>query len=255
MVVTPLEKLLAFKALVIAKGLSVSERRVAAALVDHFNGVSGRCDPSIDCLAEELDIDRRTVLRSVRKLNRLEIIFKDRHQGRHRTNSYEPNWPKLKAMLAGWRLGRRRNRRKEGATEPSPREGQSCPSSGDTADTQIYSRNLVQESICDVDIDEDDKSRLGETMLGGGQARRTLAKSHRGARSISSRESADQSALQRWQGDLLEHDANLFQAIVVAVDDTATEEITAAEVRRHGGGLEYILEHRADLVTRQGSHD
>lgn len=254
MLVKPLEKLLAFKALALAKGLSVSERRVAAAIVDHFNGISGRCDPSIDCLAEELGIDRRTVIRCVRKLDRLEIIFKDRHQGRHRTNSYEPNWQKLREMLATWQLGGKWKRRTDRGTISTSRKGQSGHSSGDSGVTQICSRNPVQESVRPGNV-ADDSIRSGEGMVSNGPARRPLAKTpYRAPRRIASREAADQSALRRWEAELLKLDAALYQAIVIAIDDSAVAAITAAEVRRHGGGLQYILENREQLLAKRDGH-
>ena len=50
----PLDTLLAFKAIALMPKLSAAERRVAAAIVDHFRRGDGRCDPGVERLANLL---------------------------------------------------------------------------------------------------------------------------------------------------------------------------------------------------------
>jgi predicted transcriptional regulator len=253
MLVTPLQKLLATKAIALMPGLSTSERRVAVAIIDHFRREDGRCDPGIDRLAEELDIDRRTVLRSVHKLDRLEIVHKDRHQGRYRTNSYEPNWKRLDEIEREWRQRLSRTARKRGTNQPL-HQGQNKASAGDGPVTQTCSLSLSEEPVASSTVSAD-SARLSEMKLSNGQARRALSKSVRRAlQRMTSREAAEQSALQRWDADLREQDRALYGAIVNAIDDAAISAITAAEVRRRGGGLEYIVEHLEQLLAKGNGH-
>ena len=69
-----LDILIAFKSISLAPDLSVTEKRVASALIDHFNRQTTQCDPSLDTLAILLGIHRRTVIRSVNRLGALEIL-------------------------------------------------------------------------------------------------------------------------------------------------------------------------------------
>ncbi len=52
--------LCAYKALNIAPGLSDTARRVAGAIIDHFNRRTGQCDPNIDRLVRMLEVNRAT---------------------------------------------------------------------------------------------------------------------------------------------------------------------------------------------------
>jgi AraC-like DNA-binding protein len=62
--------LIAHKAISLASELSNSEKRVAAAIIDHFNRRTGQCDPSLDCIAELIGMSRRTVMRATSRYGR-----------------------------------------------------------------------------------------------------------------------------------------------------------------------------------------
>jgi DNA-binding MarR family transcriptional regulator len=95
-----LDMLIAFKAISLTPDLSVTERRVASAIIDHFNKRTTQCDPSIDTLAALLGIDRRTVIRSVNRLVSLKYFRRIRHGGNFHRNFYEPNWKRFREVEA-----------------------------------------------------------------------------------------------------------------------------------------------------------
>lgn len=74
--------LFAHKALNVMAGLTEATRRVAGAIIDHFNKRTGQCDPSIERLATLLGIDRATVIRATDKLHELGFIEKTSHGGK-----------------------------------------------------------------------------------------------------------------------------------------------------------------------------
>ena len=78
----PLDILIAFKSISLAPDLSVTEKRVASALIDHFNRQTTQCDPSLDTLATLLGIHRRTVIRSVNRLVLFKYFRRIRHGGK-----------------------------------------------------------------------------------------------------------------------------------------------------------------------------
>ncbi len=60
--------LFAHKALNIVPGPSANARRVAGAIIDHFNRKTGQCDPSVGRLARLLGVNRATVIRATNDL-------------------------------------------------------------------------------------------------------------------------------------------------------------------------------------------
>jgi hypothetical protein len=53
----PLDTLIAFKIICLSEDLSPTGRRVAAALIEHFNRRTGRCDPSHARIAALLGVE------------------------------------------------------------------------------------------------------------------------------------------------------------------------------------------------------
>jgi hypothetical protein len=102
----PLDILIAFKSISLAPDLSVTEKRVASALIDHFNRQTTQCDPSLDTLAILLGIHRRTVIRSVNHLVSLKYFRRIRHGGNFHRNFYQPLWPRFREVEAEWKIRR-----------------------------------------------------------------------------------------------------------------------------------------------------
>jgi hypothetical protein len=65
---------MALKMLALCEDLTVTERRVGAALLDHRNHRTGRCDPGLDTLSRELGINRRTVIRASAALEKRGLV-------------------------------------------------------------------------------------------------------------------------------------------------------------------------------------
>ena len=125
-----LDILIAFKAISLAPDLSVTEKRVASALIDHFNRQTTQCDPSLDTLATLLGIHRRTVIRSVNHLVRLKYFRRTRHGGNFHRNFYEPLWPRFREVEAEWQIRRLKHsqRFREGNLPPAGCSGGPCQS-------------------------------------------------------------------------------------------------------------------------------
>lgn len=96
--------LIAHKAIGLAPGLSGDTRRVATAILDHFNHKTGRCDPSIGRLATLLGIGERTVRKATQQLcNGDERLFdKKSHGGHAHCASYAPCWQTFHALVDAW---------------------------------------------------------------------------------------------------------------------------------------------------------
>jgi hypothetical protein len=81
---------LALKAIALTDRLNGTEKRIAVAVLDHFNRKTGRCDPSYETLAKLLRVHPRTIGRGVTKVVKVGFLKKVRHGGNNRCNSYRP---------------------------------------------------------------------------------------------------------------------------------------------------------------------
>src|SRR5690242_5029263 len=102
MAIRSLDTLLALKALCLAPGLNSNQRRVGAALIEHFNRKTGQCDPGHGRLAYLLSIDKRTAIRCTQALVASGLFEKVRHGGRSSRNLYVPCWSRLSEICADW---------------------------------------------------------------------------------------------------------------------------------------------------------
>lgn len=94
--------LFSLKAINLMPGLGDSTRRVAGAIIDHFNKKTGQCDPSIERLVTLLEINRATVLRATDRLHELELISKISHGGHFHCCAYQPNWDNFRKFVVEW---------------------------------------------------------------------------------------------------------------------------------------------------------
>jgi len=122
----PSPSLIAFKALSLCDDLIATQRRVLAALIEHFNRKNGRCDPSIDRLVVLLGINRRTVFRALNSLVTKGYVVRFRHGGLNHRNRYVPNWPFYAAILKKWDEQFTAASSARRATEMSPSQGRRC---------------------------------------------------------------------------------------------------------------------------------
>lgn len=117
-----LDTTLALKAIALSKLLTKTEKAVGAAVLDHFNRKTARCDPSQETIAALLGIDRRTVNRAITKLVRIGFLKSLRHGGARHCNSYQPCWPRFRAEEDRWRSERRKYADRFAVPEMSPSE-------------------------------------------------------------------------------------------------------------------------------------
>ncbi|WP_040616626.1 helix-turn-helix domain-containing protein [Roseibium sp. TrichSKD4] len=137
--------LFAFKALAIMPDLSVASRRVAGAIIDHFNKKTGQCDPSVGRLTKLLRISRAAVLRATKELDELGLIQKLSHGGKSHRTAYLPNWQMFRAFVEDWDQGMKSgDGPSEGvpkASELRPSTSQTCDRSGLKNETQTHRKN------------------------------------------------------------------------------------------------------------------
>lgn len=96
--------LIAHKAIGLAPRLTGDTRRVAAAIIDHFNHRTGRCDPSGQRLADLLQISLRMVRKAVKELCHGDdrIFDKSAHGGHAHCDRFVPRWDYLHAVVEAW---------------------------------------------------------------------------------------------------------------------------------------------------------
>src|SRR5690349_11148381 len=124
------QTLIAHKVLALSDDLASAERRVGAALLDHYNRRTGQCDPSLATLAKLLGLSRRTVIRANGALTRKRYFTKVRHGGKFHRNQYAPNWPHFAAKEQAWKEARRAARHSRDVENLSLLQGQSCHTAG-----------------------------------------------------------------------------------------------------------------------------
>ncbi|WP_141936003.1 helix-turn-helix domain-containing protein [Bradyrhizobium sp. UNPA324] len=132
----------ALKAIGLSDQLNKTEKRVAVALLDHFNRKTARCDPSQQTIAALLGVDRKTVNRAIKKIVRLGYFNSLRHRGSWHCNSYQPCWHRFRADEEKWSADRRKHRSRFDSPEMSPSLRQVCPTTGHEITSQTYPTNI-----------------------------------------------------------------------------------------------------------------
>jgi hypothetical protein len=245
MAITPLETLLAIKAICLHRGLSSNERRAGAALIEHYNRRTGQCDPGIARLAKLLGVDERTIIRSTNGLVRHGLFRKIRHGGRLGRNFYVPIWSRFKEIYGFWNQLMKIGRLQEG-TALSHEYSQDCHMGGVRPGDQTYLSNLHSLTF-------DGLSKRNHTD-GFGSAHKIAQSGQSGQ---SAREAAATAAERRWNAALHDRFSNtpdLYGQVIEAIDETIQAAATAAEITEHGAGIVYILEQlRAVGLSPLGS--
>src|SRR6266436_3150172 len=106
--------------------LTGTDKRVAAALIEHFNRKTGQCDPGLDRIARLVGVSRRTVIRSVSRVVGAGVFHVVRHGGRSQRNSYEPVWLRFRELDALWKARFRGASTSADGSKTSPKAGQTC---------------------------------------------------------------------------------------------------------------------------------
>jgi hypothetical protein len=227
MVVKGLDTLLAIKVINLIPDLRPSDRRVGAALIEHYNRRTGRCDPGLERIAALLGISTRTVIRSTERLNAMKLFHKVRHGGWSNRNSYEPNWTRFAELDAAW--GRKfKAQSNRWQTKMSPSTSQSSHLDGDISVPQTCIDNLNKQT-CSSGRPKEEKRKAF--------VRRNLEPI---ANVTKPGYVALVAAERRWANALHQRFVSLpvtYGDVIAAIDTKMQAEANEAEMRCHGAGL------------------
>lgn len=247
----PLDILLAFKAVALSEHLNGTEKQFAAFLIDSFNRVTGRCDPSEETAAFILGKSPRTIVRAGNRLVELKLFVRRKHAGQNHCNSYLPNWQFFRESEDRYKIRRKEHASRFARQKLSHSECQPSHLDTDNPVTQTSPKNNIQltypvaAAVADANPQpaEREKGRLGN------MAKFTTAfdEKLRYLGPSSSREAAENSAERRWNNALIDRFGTgpAYAVIVEAVDQELQDAATAAELKRRGAGVDHILRELA----------
>lgn len=240
---------LAFKAISLSDVLSGTEKQVAAAIIDSFNFHTRQCDPSFDRIAHLVGKSRRTVIRAVKRIEKVGFLTKTRHGGHFHRNAYQPNWACFRSIEARWKA-RRRTRHWESAVSHStvPSGGHLC---GDKAGTQTIPINQSKETSPSQSTHAvpAEVEKVGEKASCVSVPRSSSRAVRRGAHSnpspiTDSATAARFAAERQWNYALLvrlREKPELYAQAIDALDPALQQEATEAELTCKGAGLRHVL--------------
>ena len=251
----PSPSLIAFKALSLCDDLIATQRRVLAALIEHFNRKNGRCDPSIDRLVVLLGINRRTVFRALNSLVTKGYVVRFRHGGLNHRNRYVPNWPFYAAILKKWDEQFTAASSARRATEMSPSQGRRCHLADGPSVTQTSLNNHIEQTSerhrkCTSATPPISSARKGPAN------HQFAERAQQRILTPSSRDAARDAAERRWNLELqafLKGD----EPLTALVTDMMTSELmlaaTEAELVARGAGLPVVVAELRRVQGRGGS--
>ncbi len=254
----PLDSLLALKAITLSSEISGTEKQVAGVLIESFNRKTSQCDPSLGRIARLLNIDRRTVIRAVHKLEASRLFRKVRHGGKSQRNSYAPNWELFRALDGKWKAIFFAKRNYSGVTNVSPVECQPRHLAGDEGVTQTFLTNQSKKPSLIGPVSETIKEPImpsGRKVLSGQDD------SHIGSSVTSASGNRPINVIRaiaerRWNAALHgQYAANpaIYGEVIDAIDSAMQNAATEAEIKNHGAGLTYILKELEAQRNRQNA--
>lgn len=250
--------LFAHKALTLMPGLTDATKRVAGAIIDHFNKRTGQCDPGIDRLSTLLGINRATVIRATETLDELSLIQKTSHGGKSHRASYRPNWERFQAIVSDWDARMKSGKspvddsQNDAANVASVRRSRSqgCDVKGRKRATQTLRRNPSNEPIeteqVETPVPTPAKPNVRKTSDGLGKGskqpgQRSMLFTINGGRSVSHADAARAAAERRWYAQVHSLGENVEADVLDWMTADRQEAATQAEMRRRGGGVEFIV--------------
>jgi len=266
--------LIAHKAIGLASGFSGETRRVATAILDHFNHKTGRCDPSNERIAGLLGISMRMVRKATKELceTAKPLFVKRSHGGHSHCASYEPQWETFQAIVADW------NSAMKGVTRDVTRDsanrnkrscstGTNVPVEQEQTFLQTSRRNQTKEPLPPHPLPgvfpPNEKTGVVSSSIASGkqpaptqqrqgrkglrnegaspQRQGYLVHAIAGGRSASREEAAEAAAWRRIIDPVRKSNAELAYRIYVEATSEMLAEATGAEVARRGAGLRCLL--------------
>lgn len=242
----------AMKAIGLSEQLNGSDKRVAFAIIDHFNRSTGRCDPSRETISKLLNIAPRTVSRSLSKLTRTGLFKISRHGGHYNCNSYQPNWRLCRELEEVWKERRVACSRSFRGQELSSNPGRSCPLTADKPVHQTNSSNPILPTYAQRQRTRVQMER--SLKLSNEEEHRLVTAATPSIKSgvtPSSSEAAKAAAEKRWNERLIErfgHDVSVYGQIVEAMTPQLQESVTNAELQRRGSGLIFLIKELSSHI-------
>lgn len=254
----------AYKALAVAPDLSANDRRVAGAIIDHFNKKTGQCDPSIERLSSLLEVDEKSVRRATSRLCERGLFEKASHGGKSHRASYLPCWTEFHQIVDSWELRMRSRRRAyndgDNRAEVSSSTGQECPVEPGKNAPQTLVINPSNEPVLATDGARGNvaESRPQGTNEPSPASRPTLAEGDgngsglpinhstqsrlRTHHQVSHSHAADAAAERRWYRDLHALGPELEADAIERLTQETINAVTAAERHKQGAGIRVIHE-------------
>lgn len=247
--------LLAMKAINLSPSLTGTQKRVACAVLDHRNRRTGRCDPSLNRIADLLGVSRRTVIRAVNQLVQLGLFHRERFGGLYHKNSYEPIWSRFREMEELWKARTQAAKKNRRASNLSPFQRQDCHIGGDTGATQTCLTNQ-SSSTClrgDVAVQGGGEASFSEKKRQPSEVKSSRSFPRRFHVKQSTHDVAMNAAERRWLTSLqatFVGESNLYAQIIEAIDLDMRAAATSAELNGQGAGLELIINELQHLLHR-----
>ncbi len=262
---------IAHKVINFADDLAPATKKVAAALLEHRNRTTGRCDPSVKTLAGMCGISERTVKRANENLSKSEIFIIARHGGLGNRNLYSLNFAEVARRNLQMQERKARARWPRAPPKVAPDPCREWPLDGARIGAQTYNINPSEEtyginraqSPClsspisstkrqppRTPSNTPDPSRKGDTSWPASSALASLRNRTSPVRDTSFSNAALQGGIGRWDRDLREFlggNPEAYGAAIEMIDDDMCDGATEREMKRHGDGIRYLV---AELAKR-----
>ncbi|ARP98245.1 helix-turn-helix domain-containing protein [Pseudorhodoplanes sinuspersici] len=251
---------IAFKAVGLSD-LPTGHKRVATALLEHYNRTNRRCDPSMDTLATLLQLSERSIVRAVNRLVEDGYFKRFKHGGNFYCNQYEPIWTRFREVNADWARRRDLHRSRFDRTKLADNACQSSQSADDSGVTQTcptnnHSYETFSGGLSKKEIDRTCKS-INEVAT---NTMELIAKpiqqpaSQLHVKQPKSSDAARNAAERRWSNALTQRFSlheQLFAHILSAIDPALSSAATDAELAIVGDGIKHILAelHRRGVLV------
>jgi len=238
--------LFAYKALIFDGSLSSAGKSVGAALIEHFNKKTGRCDPSIKRLAKLLGVSRATVNRGNAELcDRDQPYFvRVSHGGRNNCTTYSPQWHRFRAFVLALEARFRDGLAPSNASVLRPSRAQNCDIPDLKDETQTRPNNPLKEPLRN---SVEEGPQLRPEVRSGDNVVRMPAPHQRSVQGMkvytpSHAQAAETAAVKRILSDARANDSALYTRISIEADDVMLTQAAQVEMKQAGTGLRALLE-------------
>lgn len=228
----------------LAPQLSGNARRVAGAILAHWNSRTGQCDPSVERLAVMLGIDRATVLRATAELCTGEgrLFDKTSHGGKANRASYGPVWDAMSAIVADWNARMQTGSAPEKVAKVRRSRSHNCDVDGRKTATQTYRSNLPKELPAPTPEPAPiAKPRKPARKTASDPGQKWLLLPLPGG-SPSRSQAADTAAQRRIMQTIRDESTDVFRVVCEHATPAMLDAATEAEVSKRGSGAPALLD-------------